>query len=548
MIKLTELLKQINEDTKAAQIRRKKWRMVNEVSNQIEFEFSDDVFSKMNDLVKKLGGDLDSLIIREVNEAAIDFQNMPLADLEKYIQGTLDDTAKREKMKVAIDTIVNKDGDEEIKRIHKAILNKEKGKLPKTDLNKYNDFLKKHAKKTDKAVGDTKHTITVAIDKGILDTVQDFIKEGEDALNWYNTINERILKEFGESDGTLFLILFAILSPRNKLQDNLDYAAKLYAAVKKDVSTPESARALKSLLKSDKTPAQIVKMVTQSKKDARNFFVKEYGSSELPEIFKKWDSAKSLNKKETAIKDAFMEKYGKDIYNKVIELMGEVDPNIIKTNVFRRIAHTGMGMLSTYGNNLMKTLKLYADKGFQFSKEDVISELQQYWKETGELDKSKTPISAEKVFSFTLNLLDPNYESLKRWNPVTIDTWMLQFFYPELKKEERESLLNKPGVYVYLARKVEELARSVKTSEGQTVNALQMQAMIWVAIIRKVEKNPNYSVTFDQAVNAKVNGIKKKEVELQQISDFFNQASDIVEVELKKKIDFIGSTKLKYEK
>jgi len=125
---------------------------------------------------------------------------------------------------------------------------------------------------------------------------------------------------------------------------------------------------------------------------------------------------------------------------------------------------------------------------------------------------------------------------------------MLQFFYPELKKEERESLLNKPGVYVYLARKVEELAKTVKTSDGRTVNALQMQAMIWVAIIRKVEKNPNYSVTFDQAVNAKVMGIKKKEEELQQISDFFDKASDIVESELKKKIDFIGSTKLKYEK
>jgi hypothetical protein len=125
---------------------------------------------------------------------------------------------------------------------------------------------------------------------------------------------------------------------------------------------------------------------------------------------------------------------------------------------------------------------------------------------------------------------------------------MLQFFYPELKKEERESLLNKPGVYVYLARKVEELAKTVKTSDGRTVNALQMQAMIWVAIIRKVEKNPNYSVTFDQAVNAKVSGIKKKEEELQQISDFFDKASDIVESELKKKIDFIGSTKLKYEK
>jgi hypothetical protein len=228
-------------------------------------------------------------------------------------------------------------------------------------------------------------------------------------------------------------------------------------------------------------------------------------------------------------------------------MMGEVDPNITKTAVFRRIAHVGMGMLSTYGNNLMKTLKLYADKGFEFSKEDVINELQQYWKQTGELDKSNTPISAEKVFSFTLNLLDPNYESLKRWNPVTIDTWMLQFFYPDLKKEERESLLNKPGVYVYLARKVEELAKTVKTSDGQTVNALQMQAMIWVAIIRKVEKNPNYSVTFDQAVNAKVNSIKTKEEELNQISDFFEKASNIVENELKKKIEFIGSKKLKYE-
>jgi Ni,Fe-hydrogenase I large subunit len=124
---------------------------------------------------------------------------------------------------------------------------------------------------------------------------------------------------------------------------------------------------------------------------------------------------------------------------------------------------------------------------------------------------------------------------------------MLQFFYPDLKKEERESLLNKPGVYVYLARKVEELAKTVKTSDGQTVNALQMQAMIWVAIIRKVEKNPNYSVTFDQAVNAKVNSIKTKEEELNQISDFFQKASDVVENELKKKIEFIGSKKLKYE-
>lgn len=548
MIRLVDLLKQINEDTKAAQIRRRKWRMVNEISNQIEFEFTDDTFAKMNDLVKKMGGDLDSLIVREVNEAAVDYQNMPLDDLEKYIQGTLDDTAKRDKMKLAIDKLVTKDGDENIKRIHKLVVDKQKGKLSKEDLKKYNDFLKQNAKKTDKATKDTKHTITVAIDKGILDATEQFIKEGEDALEWYNTINERILKEFGESDGTLFLILFAILSPRNKLADNLDYAAKLYAAVKKDISDPESEKALKSLLKSDMKPAQIVKLVTTSKKEARNFFVKEYGSSELPAIFKKWDSAKSLSKKETAIKDAFMEKYGKDIYNKVIELMGETDPNIVKTNVFRRIAHTGMGMLSTYGNNLMKTLQLYVDKGFQFSKEDVINELQQYWKDTGELDKSKTPISAEKVFSFTLNLLDPNYESLKRWNPVTIDTWMLQFFYPELKKEERESLLNKPGVYVYLARKVEELAKTVKTSDGRTVNALQMQAMIWVAIIRKVEKNPNYSVTFDQAVNAKVNSIKKKEEELQQISDFFNKASDIVETELKKKIDFIGSTKLKYEK
>lgn len=548
MIRLVDLLKQISEDTKAAQIRRRKWRMVNEISNQIEFEFTDDTFAKMNDLVKKLGGDLDSLIVREVNEAAVDYQNMPLDDLEKYIQGKLDDTAKLDKMKLAIDKLVTKDGDENIKRIHKLVVDKQKGKLSKEDLKRYNDFLKQNAKKTDKATKDTKHTITVAIDKGILDATEQFIKEGEDALEWYNTINERILKEFGESDGTLFLILFAILSPRNKLADNLDYAAKLYAAVKKDISNPESEKALKSLLKSDMKPAQIVKLVTKSKKEARNFFVKEYGSSELPSIFKKWDSDKSLSKKETAIKDAFMEKYGKDIYNKVIELMGETDPNIVKTNVFRRIAHTGMGMLSTYGNNLMKTLQLYADKGFQFSREDVISELQQYWKDTGELDKSKTPISAEKVFSFTLNLLDPNYESLKRWNPVTIDTWMLQFFYPELKKEERESLLNKPGVYVYLARKVEELAKTVKTSDGRTVNALQMQAMIWVAIIRKVEKNPNYSVTFDQAVNAKVNSIKKKEEELQQISDFFNKASDIVETELKKKIDFIGSTKLKYEK
>jgi hypothetical protein len=267
-------------------------------------------------------------------------------------------------------------------------------------------------------------------------------------------------------------------------------------------------------------------------------------------VVDKYDKGISLNKSEKEMYDSFFEKHGKSIYNATLDVMKNADNDITNTRVFRLIAHAGMGMLSTYGKNLVQILKQFVDNGMTFSKTETIQELEKYWSETGVLDKQGTPISAEKVFSFTLNLLDPRYETLKKWNPVTIDTWMLLFFYPDLKKAERENLLKVPGVYVYLSRQIENMASQIKTADGSSINALQLQALIWVSIIKEVNKNnPNYATKFEDVINKKIESIEVVESNLKQINDFFQNANAKIESErinIKSAVEKMGGVKPKY--
>lgn len=176
--------------------------------------------------------------------------------------------------------------------------------------------------------------------------------------------------------------------------------------------------------------------------------------------------------------------------------------------------------LPSYLSNLVRALRLYSSKGFKFSKADVVNEIARHFTPSGALAPS-TVISAEKVFSFTLNLLDPNYEFEGGWLPVTMDTWMASFFYPEMSKKEKSKFLGKTANYVYIAKLTQELA----TKFG--MKPLEMQAVIWVAMIKK-KQGANYDVTFDNAIKKNLDKLKVKIDEMQDIKSFYQKVISVV--------------------
>jgi hypothetical protein len=176
--------------------------------------------------------------------------------------------------------------------------------------------------------------------------------------------------------------------------------------------------------------------------------------------------------------------------------------------------------LPSYLSNLVRVLRLYSSKGFKFSKGDVVAEIAKHFTPSGALGK-QTVISAEKVFSFTLNLLDPNYEFEGGWLPVTMDTWMASFFYPYMGKKEKSKLLGKTANYVYIAKLTQELASNFG------MKPLEMQAVIWVAMIKK-KQGEGYDATFDTAIKKNLEKLKIKIEEMKDIKSFFQQVISAV--------------------
>ena len=63
--------------------------------------------------------------------------------------------------------------------------------------------------------------VAIKIDESVMDGIDQVLELGKDAKDWYREMNKKIIDAFGDSDGTLFLIMLAIFSPSMKLTQNL---------------------------------------------------------------------------------------------------------------------------------------------------------------------------------------------------------------------------------------------------------------------------------------------------------------------------------------
>jgi hypothetical protein len=381
MIKLSQLL---NEDTKWAKERRKRFRMVNESTGDVEIELTGKELKELDTIFNEYKSDLDQVVDVQLEEADVSYTTMTSSQLEE-VKGVL------------------------------------------------------------------------KIDGSIMEGIDELLELGGEAKNWYSEMNKTILDAFGDSEGTMFLILLAIFSPRNTLSQNFKLAAQTFRGIKKDLSKPESQERLEQMIEIE--PTKLYNMM----------------------------------KSEDAFKD-------------LATVRGMIKGN--------------MGV-NTYLPNILRFLKLLKSSGYQLTRETAVKEISRHIKPSGALDDS-TVISAEKVFSFTLNLLDPNYTFDELgWVPVTMDTWMASFFYPQLDKKQKSKLLAKTPNYVYMARMTQDLA----SKYGMTPP--EFQAAIWVGKIKKT-KGESYDNTFLTAIDKNLKKLNVKIDEMKNANNFFKQAIAIV--------------------
>ena len=163
---------------------------------------------------------------------------------------------------------------------------------------------------------------------------------------------------------------------------------------------------------------------------------------------------------------------------------------------------------------------MYKKNNYVLTRKDAVDEIASHLLPSGALDKDAV-ISAEKVFSFTLNLLDPSYQFEGGWLPVTMDTWMASFFYPQLDKKEKSKLLSKTANYVYMAKMTQELAARYN------MEPIEFQAAIWVGKIKE-SKGEGYDTTFLTAIDKNLKKINVKIEELKKLDNFMKGVIEVV--------------------
>lgn len=297
----------------------------------------------------------------------------------------------------------------------------------------------------------------VKIDKSVFDSVEEIVNLGMSAKKWYEDMNKKIMEAMNQSDGCLFLILLGIFASFARLADNFKLASQVYTGIKKDLSDPETERELLAMI--------------------------ELPSTEVYQRIKQRNEFKNLATVKGFIKG-----------NKSV-------PTVLP--------------------NILRTLKLYKEKGYTFDPKDVAQEIGKHIRpDTGALLDTKV-ISSEKILSFCLNLIDPNYQTEHGWFPVTMDIWMATFFYPELGTKEKRKILAQNKNYVYLSKQTQDLAKKFN------MEPLEMQAILWVGTIRK-RKGDNYLSTFDQAIEHNLNKFEIKVDEMKESGKVFEEIVKLI--------------------
>jgi hypothetical protein len=302
--------------------------------------------------------------------------------------------------------------------------------------------------------------IVVKIEDSIFANIDQLIKEYKGARYWYREFNQTFVQLLGESDGALFLTLFAGYGAQTTVQDNMRRALLLYAAVQQDVKTN------KALFEEF--------MQVMFNPDVNKLAVDYLKNNDVTYVPKNSSAKKPMEPKRIMPTGHFR--------NIVVFLHRQ--PAGEKFRVLKTLQAIESDMDAWLGNNF-RSIQKWVEGGYKMTTHEFAKVVAAGMDSAGRLESGKYVIGKHKIFSYALNLLAPDMD----WKgmpyiPATIDTWMLVFFFPHMSPDERDALFAQYKQYVYNAKKIQELADRLGTQEdGEPMRPHELQAIIWMSVV-----------------------------------------------------------------
>jgi hypothetical protein len=316
--------------------------------------------------------------------------------------------------------------------------------------------------------------VKIPVDTHLLEKyIQDYVsanvelkKKFDVFAHWYDDFNKMIYGNLPASDASLFLAAVAFCSANTALDVNVLEAAKLYRAVMTDFKRGNQGK-------------QVLKFIANNVKSV--------------------DDGNSIEKIERAMQS-------RSSYARM--LAPKVDPRPIqikkgrgkerkvvgeKPDVFREITVSAAKL-----SNFNKFVLYFLKNDGKLTKEKLMKDLQ-----SGKFD-----ISGTKIYSFFINLVDPDFEwKVEKGNavqPATIDRWMIRLMFDEPINELVGELIDigiidskdKDKVMGAIAMKMfgkDEIRQSIVDllndyAKKHGMKAHQLQALGWVRIRNEYDR------------------------------------------------------------
>lgn len=306
-------------------------------------------------------------------------------------------------------------------------------------------------------------SVPIRIPKWATSKVKEMINAGMVGKDWYNDMNSNIRQALGMPEANLFFLLLASFSPRNPVQRNFVQASRVFKGIRNDFDNPDVHDDMVDLIRSGRKNFESVLKVEVEEAREGN-----------PSRF--------------------------DLFNKLVGGM-------------------------TWPSNMHKILTIYVDNNESIPLNAVLQKFEEAYNESYKIGSPKASqheaLSAEKVYSFALNLLDPNFKFKSGWLPVTVDIWVWTFFYPKFTKAEKEQYMGDNFSYVYLSKWVQ------KEAKKYGLMPHELQAIIWVSVIRS-NQSATYKTTYLQGINDTLKSIERYNEVMQMTGDFYANSIDVI--------------------